>query len=145
MPTGVVKWFNEAKGFGFVTPSDGSTDLFVHFSDISGQGFKLLVEGQRVEYDPKDGPRGPQAGNIRSLDPAPTKPARPASDRPARSPQTTTSHDRGPRTPWGAPVHDPVGFGSPGVSEPNFNDRKAPPRRFNERPNKRERSDFDDE
>jgi CspA family cold shock protein len=60
-----VKWFNEAKGFGFITPEDGSADLFAHFSAIQSQGFKTLKEGDRVEFDAGKGPKGPQATNIR--------------------------------------------------------------------------------
>jgi CspA family cold shock protein len=65
MATGTVKWFNEAKGFGFITPSDGGADLFAHFSAIQSQGFKSLKEGDRVEFDAGKGPKGPQATNIR--------------------------------------------------------------------------------
>jgi CspA family cold shock protein len=61
MATGTVKWFNDAKGFGFITPSDGSKDVFVHFSAISGDGFKTLPEGANVEFETEDGPKGPQA------------------------------------------------------------------------------------
>jgi len=68
MATGTVKWFNDSKGFGFITPQDGSKDLFVHFSAIQGQGFKTLTEGQRVSFDVTTGPKGPQASNIRSAD-----------------------------------------------------------------------------
>ena len=68
MATGTVKWFNDSKGFGFITPQDGSTDLFVHFSAIQGQGFKTLTEGQRVSFDITTGPKGLQASNIRSAD-----------------------------------------------------------------------------
>lgn len=188
MPTGVVKWFNEAKGFGFVTPSEGGNDIFAHFSDISGQGFRTLHEGQRIEYDLKDGPKGPQAANIRSLDPVPDRPRpaptgdrppRPFGDRPPREggggggggfgdrpprqfgdrpPRPYGDRpprpggpsgpgggagagggsgswgDRPPRTPWGAPVRDSGGgFGAPPAGG-GFEDRKAAPRRFNERP-----------
>jgi len=66
MATGTVKWFNEAKGFGFVTPNDGSEDLFVHFSGINMAGFKTLREGQRVSFDVTQGPKGKQASNIQS-------------------------------------------------------------------------------
>jgi cold shock protein len=196
MPTGVVKWFNESKGFGFVTPDEGGNDIFAHFSDISGQGFRTLREGQRIEYDLKDGPKGPQAANIRSLDPEPARPPKrefsdrppreysdrpprtygdrppgPPGDRPARPPGdrpprqfgdrpprrdgatggpggggTGSYGDRPPRTPWGAPVRDPGSFGGAGGGEQNFNDRKAPPRRFNERPKKdHERGSSEDE
>ena len=68
MATGTVKWFNDAKGFGFITPTDGSKDLFVHFSAIQQQGFKTLSEGQRVSFDVTTGPKGLQATNIRSAD-----------------------------------------------------------------------------
>ena len=66
MATGTVKWFNEAKGFGFVTPNDGGEDLFVHFSGINMAGFKTLKEGQRVSFDVTQGPKGKQASNIQS-------------------------------------------------------------------------------
>jgi CspA family cold shock protein len=68
MATGTVKWFNDAKGFGFVTPEDGGKDLFAHYSAIQAQGFKSLKEGQRVSFDVTTGPKGPQATNIRSAD-----------------------------------------------------------------------------
>ncbi|MGB5299576.1 MAG: cold-shock protein [Thiogranum sp.] len=61
MVTGTVKWFNESKGFGFIAPSDGSADVFVHFSAIQGDGFKTLVEGQTVEFEVEQGPKGLQA------------------------------------------------------------------------------------
>jgi CspA family cold shock protein len=64
MATGTVKWFNDAKGFGFITPSDGSKDVFVHFSAISGDGFKSLSEGANVQYETEDGPKGPQARDV---------------------------------------------------------------------------------
>ena len=65
MATGTVKWFNDSKGFGFITPEDGGEDLFVHFSAIQGQGFKTLAEGQRVSYDETTGQKGKQASNVR--------------------------------------------------------------------------------
>ena len=65
MSTGTVKWFNDAKGFGFITPEDGGKDLFVHFSAIQSSGFKTLAEGTKVQYDAADGPKGPQATNVR--------------------------------------------------------------------------------
>jgi len=68
MATGTVKWFNDAKGFGFVTPEDGGKDLFAHFSAIQGQGFKSLKEGQRVTFDVTTGPKGDQASNIRTAE-----------------------------------------------------------------------------
>jgi CspA family cold shock protein len=65
MATGKVKWFNDAKGFGFITPADGSEDLFAHFSAVQGGGFKSLKEGQTVSFDVTAGPKGKQAANIR--------------------------------------------------------------------------------
>jgi cold shock protein len=64
MATGTVKWFSDDKGFGFITPEDGSKDLFVHHSGISGSGFKSLAEGAKVSYDPATGPKGPNAENV---------------------------------------------------------------------------------
>ena len=65
MAIGTVKWFNDAKGFGFITPEDGGKDLFAHFSEIKGGGFKSLTEGQRVEFIVKQGAKGPQAAEIK--------------------------------------------------------------------------------
>ena len=64
MATGTVKWFNDAKGFGFITPDDGSEDLFAHFSAITMNGFKTLKEGEKVSFDVTQGPKGKQASNI---------------------------------------------------------------------------------
>jgi CspA family cold shock protein len=61
---GTVKWFNDAKGFGFITPQDGAKDCFVHYSAIQGSGFRTLVEGDAVEYDLVDGEKGPAAANV---------------------------------------------------------------------------------
>jgi CspA family cold shock protein len=68
MSVGTVKWFNEAKGFGFISPEGGGEDLFAHFSAIQGQGFKTLRENQKVSFDVTTGPKGKQAANIRSID-----------------------------------------------------------------------------
>jgi len=64
MATGTVKWFNESKGFGFITPDNGGSDVFVHFSAIQAQGFKTLAEGQKVNFEVQDSPKGPQASNV---------------------------------------------------------------------------------
>ena len=64
---GQVKWFNESKGFGFITPADGSKDVFVHFSAIQGNGFKTLGEGQQVEFTIENGAKGPAAANVTPL------------------------------------------------------------------------------
>lgn len=67
MATGIVKWFNDSKGFGFITPDGGGDDLFAHFSAITGKGFKSLKEGQKVSFDVTEGPKGKQASNITPL------------------------------------------------------------------------------
>ncbi|MHB0914328.1 MAG: cold-shock protein [Thermoleophilia bacterium] len=64
MPEGTVKWFSDQKGFGFIEQESGD-DLFVHFSEIKGEGFKTLAEGQKVTFDTADGPKGPQATNVK--------------------------------------------------------------------------------
>lgn len=64
MATGIVKWFNDSKGFGFISPDGGGEDLFAHFSAIQGNGFKTLKEGQRVTFEVTTGPKGQQASNI---------------------------------------------------------------------------------
>jgi len=64
MATGTVKWFNESKGYGFITQDDGGSDVFVHFNAIQGTGFKTLAEGQAVSYEVESGPKGPQASNV---------------------------------------------------------------------------------
>src|SRR5258708_37550125 len=67
MPTGTVKWFNDSKGFGFITPDDGGKDLFCHHSAIQASGFKTLKEGQKVSYEATQGQKGPAAANVKPL------------------------------------------------------------------------------
>lgn len=67
MQTGTVKWFNEAKGYGFIAPEDGGKDVFVHFSGINGEGFRTLNDGQQVEFEVKEGPKGLQATEVNPL------------------------------------------------------------------------------
>ncbi len=67
MTKGTVKWFSDQKGYGFITPEDGSKDLFVHHSSIQGEGFKSLQEGQSVEFEQTEGQKGPQASNVAKL------------------------------------------------------------------------------
>ncbi|GIH24933.1 cold-shock protein [Acrocarpospora phusangensis] len=67
MAQGTVKWFNAEKGFGFIAPDGGAPDVFVHFSAISGSGYRNLEDGQRVEFEVTEGPKGPQASQVRAL------------------------------------------------------------------------------
>ena len=67
MATGIVKWFNSEKGFGFITQDDGSADVFVHYSAIASGGYRELTEGQKVEFDVTQGQKGPQAENVRPV------------------------------------------------------------------------------
>lgn len=67
MATGAVKWFNDAKGYGFIANDDGSKDVFCHHSAIQAEGFRTLAEGQRVEFDVEKGDKGPQAANVRPI------------------------------------------------------------------------------
>jgi CspA family cold shock protein len=67
MATGTVKWFNDDKGFGFITPDDQGKDLFVHHSAILGSGFKSLQEGAKVEFEAQEGPKGPSAANVQVI------------------------------------------------------------------------------
>ena len=64
MATGTVKWFNDAKGYGFIAPDGGGKDVFVHFSAISGDGFRTLAEGAKVEFEVREGTKGPEAANV---------------------------------------------------------------------------------
>jgi CspA family cold shock protein len=64
MATGTVKWFNDAKGYGFIAPSDGGKDVFVHYTAVTGEGFKTLAEGAQVEFEVEQGDKGPQAQNV---------------------------------------------------------------------------------
>jgi CspA family cold shock protein len=64
MATGTVKWFNDAKGYGFITPDEGGKDVFVHHSAIAGDGFKTLAENAKVEFEPAEGAKGPEARNV---------------------------------------------------------------------------------
>ena len=68
MAKGIVKWFNDSKGFGFITPDDGGKDLFAHHTSIQMDGYKSLKENQRVEFDVQSGPKGPNAANIRAIE-----------------------------------------------------------------------------
>ena len=67
MSTGTVKWFNDQKGYGFITPDEGDKDLFVHHSAIAGNGFRSLSEGAKVSYETEQGPKGPAAANVQVL------------------------------------------------------------------------------
>jgi cold shock protein len=67
MAVGTVKWFNASKGYGFITPDDGTADVFVHFSSLEGSGYRELTEGQKVDFETEQGPKGLQARHVRSL------------------------------------------------------------------------------
>ena len=67
MPTGTVKWFSNDKGYGFITPDDGSNDVYVHFSSIEGDGYRSLEEGSKVEYETEAGPKGPAATSVKQV------------------------------------------------------------------------------
>ena len=68
MANGIVKWFNDAKGYGFITPDEGTKDLFVHHSSIAGEGFKSLAEGARVQFEQREGSKGPEAHGVVTID-----------------------------------------------------------------------------
>ncbi len=89
MATGTVKWFNDSKGYGFITPDEGSKDLFVHFSNIAGDGFKSLSEGARVEFEPREGQKGPEATNV-----IPVASYRISEPRPLRRPRLLLPRDK---------------------------------------------------
>jgi CspA family cold shock protein len=67
MADGTVKWFSAQKGYGFITPDDGTADVFAHFSSVEGSGYRELIEGQKVSYESEQGPKGPQAKTVRPL------------------------------------------------------------------------------
>jgi len=88
MATGTVKWFNDAKGFGFIEPDGGGTDIFAHFSAIAMDGFKTLKQGSRVSFDIQQGPKGQLAQNIQAQPgPIQTQPAAEGTERPPRQPK----------------------------------------------------------
>ena len=121
MPVGVVKWFNESRGYGFITPDRGGKDVFVHSNSIKGTGRQTLKEGQRVEFEITQGPKGSQAENVTSIaggspqeEPQSAAPIEPGSAPPDRSPAETASGDRlsapGPTTEQtDRPGEPPVG------------------------------------
>jgi cold shock protein len=89
MATGTVKWFNDDKGFGFITPDDAGKDLFVHHNAIQGSGFKSLAEGAKVSYDAEQGPKGPAAANVVTLEAPPAHTSHPGSRQSAPGPCKT--------------------------------------------------------
>jgi CspA family cold shock protein len=129
MPTGSVKWFNAEKGFGFIKPDDGSKDLFVHFSAIRGSGFRSLTDGARVEFEVGEGPKGPQANDVRLADGAEAVASVPDVRPPRR-------HDERPSPNFSSPP--PSGFG-------DRSSRKGEQGRSREREKDRRRRDqYDD-
>ena len=87
MPIGTVKWFSAEKGYGFITPEDGSRDVFVHFSGIVGDGHRSLDEGQRVSFSAEEGEKGPRAVDVKPADTAEAEPAAAAESEPAGEPE----------------------------------------------------------
>jgi len=87
MPIGTVKWFSAEKGYGFITPEDGSRDVFVHFSGIAGEGHRSLDEGQRVSFNAEDGEKGPRAVDVKPAEAAEAEPAAAAEPAPAAEPE----------------------------------------------------------
>jgi CspA family cold shock protein len=103
MTTGTVKWFNDAKGFGFIEPEGGGADVFAHFSAIAMEGFKTLKQGSRVSFDLVDGPKGKLAQNIRAEDPQPGEQTAPVDTANADTRAPRTSRVRAPQ--FHAPSH----------------------------------------
>jgi CspA family cold shock protein len=128
MPTGVVKWFNAEKGFGFIKADDGSGDLFVHFSAIQGSGYRSLTEGAKVEYQLTRGPKGPQAESVMSLDQTASAPPREAT--PSRVPRNQPAGAR----EWASNAPP---------AKPESRRRQRDPRR-GERSTSRRRDNWDD-
>jgi cold shock protein len=95
MATGIVKWFNDAKGFGFITPDEGGADVFIHFSAITMDGYKTLKQGSRVSFDLTEGPKGQHAQNIQMTEAAPADAAQPEPrkrESRVRTPQFNVGH-----------------------------------------------------
>jgi len=98
MPTGTVKWFNDAKGFGFIEPDGGGSDVFAHFSAIAMDGFKTLKQGSRVNFEVTLGPKGQLAQNIQSeIQPIQTQPSPTGIDRPPRQPKVRAPQFHAPQ------------------------------------------------
>jgi cold shock protein len=101
MPTGIVKWFNAEKGFGFITPDDGSKDVFVHFSAIRGGGFRSLDEGARVQFEVGQGAKGPQAQDVTRTDGGATEAAPRPMNRFAQGERATSNFSPPSNRPYG--------------------------------------------
>jgi cold shock protein len=109
MPTGIVKWFNAEKGFGFITPDDGSKDVFVHFSAIRGSGFRSLDEGARVQFEVGQGAKGPQAQDVTRTDGGPTEAAPRPTNRFAQGERATSNFSPPSNRPYGDRGGSPKG------------------------------------